>query len=138
MQRFDACVFDNEIQALESDDITMTHLMNCVFKAMKITNTDCTQDALELLVEEKILRNFGKVGHIEDIVVHDETNKVLAQLLANLKLPDFPEPIGVLYCDPSAPDFTGEVYDQRAVVRENKEEPDLNALLRTGHTWTVE
>tara|TARA_B100000927_G_C16299174_1_gene402755 strand:- start:364 stop:705 length:342 start_codon:yes stop_codon:yes gene_type:complete len=53
MQRFDACVFDNEIQALESDDITMTHLMNCVFKAMKITNTDCTQDALELLVEEK-------------------------------------------------------------------------------------
>ena len=75
---------------------------------------------------------------IEDIVVHDETNKVLAQLLANLKLPDFPEPIGVLYCDPSAPDFTGEVYDQRAVVRENKEKPDLNALLRTGHTWTVE
>ena len=79
----------------------------------------------------------GGIG-IEDIVVHDETNKVLAQLLANLKLPDFPEPIGVIYCDPSEPDFTGEVYDQRVLVRESKGAPDLNALLRTGHTWTVE
>jgi ribosomal protein S18 acetylase RimI-like enzyme len=28
-----------------------------------------------LLVEEKILRNFGKVGHIEDIVVHCDYRK---------------------------------------------------------------
>ena len=82
---------------------------------------------------------LGEGGvNVEDLVVHDETNKVLAQLLANLKLPDFPEPIGVIYCDPSAPDFTGEVYDQRVLVRESKEKPDLNALLRTGHTWMVE
>ena len=43
---------------------------------------------------------------IDDIVVHDETNKVLAQMLAGLKLPEFPEPIGVLYCESTAPSYT--------------------------------
>ncbi len=73
----------------------------------------------------------------EDIIVHDETNKVLAQMLAALKLPDFPEPIGVIYCEPSAPSYTDDVYQQRIVVREQKGAPDINSLLRSGHTWTV-
>lgn len=74
---------------------------------------------------------------IDDIVVHDETNRVLAQMLAALKLPDFPEPIGVLYCDSTAPSFTDDVFQQRIVVRESRGEADINALLRSGHTWTV-
>ncbi len=74
----------------------------------------------------------------EDIVVHDETNRVLAQMLSELKLPDFPEPIGVLYCDSTAPAFTDDVFQQRIVVRESKGEPDINSLLRSGHTWTVD
>ena len=28
-----------------------------------------------LLIEEKLLRNFGKVGHIEDIVIHLDFRK---------------------------------------------------------------
>ncbi|MBL6690542.1 MAG: 2-oxoacid:ferredoxin oxidoreductase subunit beta [Pseudomonadales bacterium] len=81
---------------------------------------------------------IGEDGVTEDdIVVHDETNKILAQMLAGLKLPDFPEPIGVLYCEATAPSYTDDVYQQRIVVKEQKGEPDLNALLRTGHTWTV-
>ena len=99
--------------------------------------TPLTEHVTTTLSLEIVVLGEGGAG-IEDIVVHDETNKVLAQLLANLKLPDFPEPIRVIYCDPSAPDFTGEVYDQRVLVREGKEKPDLNALLRTGHTWTVD
>lgn len=75
---------------------------------------------------------------LDDIVVHDETNRVLAQMLAGLKLPDFPEPIGVLYCDSTAPSFTDDVFQQRIVVREGKGEADINALLRSGYTWTVE
>jgi 2-oxoglutarate ferredoxin oxidoreductase subunit beta len=81
---------------------------------------------------------IGEDGITEDdIVVHDETNKILARMLAGLKLPDFPEPIGVIYCEPTAPSFTDDVYQQRIIVREAKGEPDINALLRTGHTWTV-
>ena len=74
---------------------------------------------------------------IDDVVVHDETNKMLAQMLAGLKLPEFPEPIGVLYCESTAPSYTDDVYQQRIVVRETKGPADINDLLRSGHTWTV-
>lgn len=74
---------------------------------------------------------------LDDVVVHDETNKVLANMLAGLKLPEFPEPIGVLYCEQTAASYTDDVYQQRIVVREKKGPADINELLRSGHTWTV-
>ncbi len=74
---------------------------------------------------------------IDDVIVHDETNKVLAQMLASLKLPEFPEPIGVMYCESTAPSYTDDVYQQRIVVRETRGPADINDLLRSGHTWTV-
>ena len=36
----------------------------------------------------------------EDVLVHDETNKMMAHLAA-MKSPAFPTAIGVLYCDPA-------------------------------------
>ena len=75
---------------------------------------------------------------LDDILVHDETNKMLARMLTDLSLPDFPEPVGVIYCEPTAPSYTDDVYQQRILVREKKGAADLNALLRSGHTWTVE
>lgn len=72
-----------------------------------------------------------------DLVVHDETNKVLAQILASLSGPDFPEPVGVLYCNPATA-YVESVYGQRIAVREVKAKPDLNGLLRAGHTWKVD
>ena len=81
---------------------------------------------------------IGEDGVTErDLVVHDETNKVLAQMLADLKSPEFPEAIGVLYCEGDAPSYIADVYDQRVIVREKKGTADMNALLRTGHTWIV-
>ena len=91
-------------------------------------------NARELKLE---IVNMDRDGvSIDDLLVHDETNKVLAQMLAELKSPEFPEPIGILYCTPDNayhPDF----YDQRDAVRKKKGPGDLNALLRSGHTWTV-
>ena len=78
--------------------------------------------------------NGVEVAHI---LVHDETNKVMAQMLADLKGPDFPEPLGVLYCNPTEPYEIG-VYAQRNDVRKSLGGPDINALLRSGHTWNVE
>ncbi len=81
---------------------------------------------------------LGEQGITEaDLVVHDEGNKILAQMLANLKAPEFPEPIGILYCEPTAAGFIADVYQQRLAVREQTPPADLNALLRSGHTWTV-
>jgi 2-oxoglutarate ferredoxin oxidoreductase subunit beta len=71
-----------------------------------------------------------------DVLVHDERNRALANLLALLQPPEFPEVLGVLYCDPAEP-YEHAVYQQIEAARE-KGPGDLAALLRTGRTWTVE
>ena len=72
----------------------------------------------------------------DDILVHDEKNKVLATMLAGMQGPHFPVAIGVLYCDP-APSYEQEV--QTVLDRAtSKKSGDLNALLRIGHTWQVD
>ncbi|HZI22736.1 MAG TPA: 2-oxoacid:ferredoxin oxidoreductase subunit beta [Gemmatimonadales bacterium] len=73
----------------------------------------------------------------EDLLVHDETNRVLAQLLATLEPPAFPVALGVLYCDPS-PSFEAEVYAQARAAGLGREPADIGALLRRDGTWTVE
>jgi 2-oxoglutarate ferredoxin oxidoreductase subunit beta len=68
---------------------------------------------------------------VKDILVHDETNKPLAMMLATLEPPTFPVALGVLYCNP------GTAFE----VRKHELEPpseDVHTLLRKGRTWTVE
>jgi 2-oxoglutarate ferredoxin oxidoreductase subunit beta len=74
---------------------------------------------------------------LDDILVHDETNITIAQLLSRIHSPDFPEPFGVIFCNP-AHAFVEDVYSQRIAVRETKGPSDVNSILRGGHTWTVE
>lgn len=72
-----------------------------------------------------------------DILVHDETNRTLAALLAAMQPPAFPIAIGVLYCNPSE-SYTDKVQRQIDDARAKAKAPaDLNALLRSGHTWQV-
>jgi 2-oxoglutarate ferredoxin oxidoreductase subunit beta len=73
---------------------------------------------------------------LDDIVVHDETNLVLAQMLAGLSTPEFPEAIGVLYCQASE-SYEHSVYEQIKTVRAKKGIADFNEVLKQGHTWTV-
>lgn len=74
---------------------------------------------------------------VGDILVHDETNKMMAFLLANMQPPNFPVAIGVLYCNP-APTYDSAVHAQ--IADEVKKSPgaDIDTLLRSGPTWTVE
>lgn len=80
---------------------------------------------------------LGENGITEDdILVHDETNRVLAGLLVAMKPPEMPVALGVIYCDPATP------YEQ--AVKQQVEESvaangvgDLDVLLRKGGTWTV-
>ncbi|MDH5738076.1 MAG: 2-oxoacid:ferredoxin oxidoreductase subunit beta [Gammaproteobacteria bacterium] len=81
---------------------------------------------------------LGENGVTEnDLIVHDETNTVLARMLASMSMPEFPEPVGVIYCKPDATSYDEEVYRQREEVRASRGAPDLNALLRTGQTWEI-
>ena len=71
----------------------------------------------------------------EDILVHDEKNRVLAGMLSALRPPQFPEVLGVIYCDP-APSYEAQVVAQ-AVQARAKGPGDLDKLMRAGNTWTV-
>lgn len=71
----------------------------------------------------------------DDILVHDQTNAVLAQMLFGLESPDFPVVLGVIYENPGAT-FEGAVYEQISQVRANSKPADLAALMRSGRTWT--
>ncbi len=73
----------------------------------------------------------------DDILVHDETNKVLAQMLIGLQRPDFPMVLGVIYAEENVPVFEASVTEQVQGIRESKGPGDLNAYMAKGRTWTV-
>lgn len=80
---------------------------------------------------------LGQDGVSEgDILVHDETNKVMAQLLAAMEPPHFPVALGVLYCSPM-PTYEGAVQSQIEQAKTKQPSAALQDLLRRGNTWTV-
>ena len=100
-----------------------------------------TDNSQGLRLNAKLLQlevvTIGEDGvTLNDIVVHDETNRMLATMLAGLSAPDFPEAVGVLFCQPET-SYESSVYEQIKTVREKKGIADFNAVLRQGHTWTV-
>ena len=84
---------------------------------------------LELEVVTLGERGLGEA----DLLVHDETNRALAALLAALQPPAFPMALGVLYCDP-ATSYEREVEAQMAAAGPKGE---LAELLKKGRTWQV-
>ena len=72
-----------------------------------------------------------------DILVHDESNKVLATLLAQMEAPNFPVAIGILFCDP-AETYETAVNDQLESQKRQNQNPSVNELIRSGATWTVD
>jgi 2-oxoglutarate ferredoxin oxidoreductase subunit beta len=77
----------------------------------------------------------GKIDGL-DVLVHDETDKAIAQLLLEMPFGDFPIALGVIYCDPT-PTFDSAVVEQTQRASAGRKR-DLNALLRKGETWSVD
>ena len=77
-----------------------------------------------------------KVGEdgvgVDDLLVHDETDRALAQLLVAMEPPDFPVALGVISCDP-APAYEDQVQSRLDAACCG----DLNQLIRKGRTWAV-
>ncbi len=69
------------------------------------------------------------------VLVHDETNRALAQLLIDMPAEDFPIALGIIYCDPM-PSFDSAVaaQDQKAAAGKKG---NLQALLSSGETWSI-
>lgn len=78
-------------------------------------------------------------GEIEDdLLVHDETDRTLAYSLAQLERPDFPEPLGVLYCNQDREPYEQLVWSQMDHARERAGEPDLMKLFTDTETWRID
>lgn len=73
---------------------------------------------------------------MDDVLVHDETDRNLASLLVTLGPPHHPVALGVIYCDPD-PTYEDNVYQQIEMARERSPDTDLGHVLRTGRTWTI-
>ena len=69
------------------------------------------------------------------VIVHDETNRALAQLLIDMPAPSFPIALGVIYCDP-LPAYDSAVTAQEQKVAASKKR-DLQMLLSSGETWSI-
>ena len=74
---------------------------------------------------------------VDDILVHDETNRSMAFLLAAMEPPSFPIALGVLFRE-QAPSYESAVLAQVEETTKRLGEGDLDALFNQGHTWTVE
>ena len=90
-----------------------------------------TQGAVEASIRAKGEAAAGVVGG------QSLTEYVLSQVGGNTsRLEDLPVASGVLYCAPGPEDVSG-LYAQREQVQATRAAPDLDAVLRGGHTWTV-
>ena len=71
------------------------------------------------------------------VLVHDETNRTLANMLAAMQDDILPVAIGVIYCDPN-PSYDEGMAHLKAEAKKRAGNADLKDLLHQGHTWTVE
>lgn len=72
----------------------------------------------------------------DDILVHDETNKSLAILLAAMDGTDLPVAMGVIYCNPT-PTYEDGLIAQVTSAQADDPDASIDDLLRAGHTWEV-
>ena len=75
----------------------------------------------------------------QGVVVHDQSHEspAYASVLATLKLPEFPLPIGV-FRQVEKPCYEDMLAEQVSEAIERKGAGDIAALLNSGDTWTVE
>ena len=80
---------------------------------------------------------IGETSSMDDILVHDESNKIQGLLLSELTHKDgFPTPIGVIYRE-DKPTYENLLYNQMDKTVNLQGEGDLNTLFLNGHTWKV-
>ena len=127
-------VFDNFVEKDVADDnqLHVEHGKPLRFGKSREKGLHLKPGKLELEVV-----TIGADGVTEaDVLVHDETNRMLATMLASMEPPTMPVAIGVLYCSP-VPTYEGQMYAQIDEIKAKAPAASLNKLLRRGHTWTV-
>jgi len=73
---------------------------------------------------------------LDDLIVHDETDRTLAYMLSQFSYPHFPEPVGVFYRG-QRPAYEQLVDEQLAQAVELRGDPSLEALFNAGDTYDI-
>ncbi len=81
---------------------------------------------------------LGKGYTEDDLIFHDEkaAEPSLAFMLARMRHPEFPEPVGVFRAV-ERPSYDEAVVRQMQDTKERLGEGNLEKLFNTGDTWTV-
>jgi 2-oxoglutarate ferredoxin oxidoreductase subunit beta len=119
-------------KVVADNSITVEHGKPLIFGADENKGIARAEDGFGIRVV-----TIGEDGITEDdVLVHDEQNKMLAMMLADMKQPEFPVALGVLYNNP-AKAYDEAVHEQLAAVKESTPAGTINEMLRKGRTWTV-
>ena len=126
-------VFDDFIKKEVAADaqIHVEHGQPLIFGADGTRGIRLKPGALEL---ELVTLGENGVGEA-DLLVHDETGRTLAGMLAAMEPPAFPMALGVLYCDPAS--TYERAINEQIELAQAQTTGDLNKILRSGPTWTV-
>ncbi|EMI22831.1 2-oxoglutarate ferredoxin oxidoreductase subunit beta [Rhodopirellula maiorica SM1] len=75
----------------------------------------------------------------DDLLIHDEKemNPSIQMMLARMRYPEMPEPIGVLRAVEGVATYNDQINDQVTLAKQKKGEGDLQALFNSGDTWEV-
>ena len=75
----------------------------------------------------------------DDLLIHDEKdpNPSIQMMLARMRFPEMPEPIGVLRDVEGVATYNDQINEQVAVATANKGPGDLQSLFNAGDTWEV-
>jgi len=75
----------------------------------------------------------------DDLLIHDEKemNPSIQMMLARMRYPEMPEPIGVLRAVEGVATYNDQINDQVTLAKQKKGEGDLQALFNSGDTWDV-
>jgi 2-oxoglutarate ferredoxin oxidoreductase subunit beta len=80
---------------------------------------------------------IGDGYSMDNILIHDETNKIQGLLLSELTHKEgFPTPIGVIYSE-SKPSYETLLKNQLDKAIKSQGQGDLDTLFRNAHTWKV-
>ncbi|MCC9641274.1 2-oxoacid:ferredoxin oxidoreductase subunit beta [Rhodopirellula sp. JC740] len=75
----------------------------------------------------------------DDLLIHDahDPNPSIQMMLARMRYPEMPEPIGVLRSVSGIPTYNDQINEQVTQAKAARGEGDLAALFRSGDTWEV-
>jgi 2-oxoglutarate/2-oxoacid ferredoxin oxidoreductase subunit beta len=76
---------------------------------------------------------------VDDLLIHDEKdpNPSIQMMLARMRYPQMPEPIGVLRAVEGVSTYNDQINEQVTKARETRGVGDLDKLFNSGDTWTV-